>query len=70
MSAANSGSAFDLRCFIRENLIAFIAKNYPGSLPKARAVLDKEFDQNLMPEIDGKYRHAEKSPTPHLEVKN
>jgi small-conductance mechanosensitive channel len=69
MSAANSGSAFDLRCFIRENLIAFIAKNYPGSLPKARAVLDKEFDQNLMPEIDGKYRHVEKSPTPHLRLK-
>ena len=36
-SAANSGIAFDLRCYIRENLITFIQKNYPESLPKMRA---------------------------------
>lgn len=37
MSAANSSQAFDLRCYIRENLIAFVNKNYPGSLPKHRS---------------------------------
>ena len=36
-SAASSGIAFDLRCYIRENLITFIQKNYPESLPKMRA---------------------------------
>jgi len=36
VSAANSSNAFDLRCYIRENLIKFINENYPGSLPKNR----------------------------------
>ena len=36
MSARNSGQAFDLRCDIRENMIAFIRENYPESLPKTR----------------------------------
>lgn len=39
MSARNSSEAFDLRCYIRENLIAFIQQNYPDSLPKNRAEL-------------------------------
>lgn len=37
MSAKNSGDAFDLRCYVRENLIKYIEKNYPGSLPRMRA---------------------------------
>lgn len=37
VSANNSGAAFDLRCYIRENLIAFILKNFPEAFPKARA---------------------------------
>lgn len=41
MSARNSGQAFDLRCDIRENMIAFIRENYPDSLPKTRV----EFNQ-------------------------
>jgi small-conductance mechanosensitive channel len=36
MSASTSSDAFDLRCYIRENLITFIQKNYPGSLPRSR----------------------------------
>ena len=36
-SAASSGIAFDLRGYIRENLITFIQKNYPESLPQMRA---------------------------------
>lgn len=39
VSANNSGDAFDLRCYIRENLIAFIQKNYPESLPRTRMEL-------------------------------
>lgn len=36
MSAKNSSQAFDLRCYVRENMIAFINNNYPDSLPKTR----------------------------------
>lgn len=36
MSAATSGTAWDLRCLVREKLVTFVQKNYPGSLPKVR----------------------------------
>ena len=36
VSARNSSMAFDLRCYIRENLIKYLQQNYPGSLPKNR----------------------------------
>ena len=42
ISAADGGKAFDLRCYIREQLLTFVQKNYPGSLPKTRAFLDTE----------------------------
>ena len=42
MSAENSSKAFDLRVFIRENLILFIQQQYPESLPKSRIVMAKE----------------------------
>ncbi|MEJ2699020.1 MAG: mechanosensitive ion channel [Desulfuromonadales bacterium] len=37
MSAADSSTAWNLRCEIREKLIEFLQKNYPGSLPRVRA---------------------------------
>lgn len=36
MDARNSGDAWDLRCLVREKLIDFLQKNYPGSLPRYR----------------------------------
>jgi small-conductance mechanosensitive channel len=39
VSAGNSSDVFDLRCYIRENLILFIRENYPESLPKTRMEL-------------------------------
>jgi small-conductance mechanosensitive channel len=36
ISAANSGDAWGLRCFMRENLIAFVRDHYPASLPRRR----------------------------------
>lgn len=36
MSAANAGDSFNLRCYVREHLVRFIAEQYPGSLPKSR----------------------------------
>lgn len=37
MSAPNGPRAFDLRCHVREKLVAFLQEHYPGSLPKTRA---------------------------------
>lgn len=39
VSAASSGAAFDLRCELREKLIAFIQREHPQSLPRLRAEL-------------------------------
>lgn len=36
MSSSNSGRAFDLRCEVREKMLAFIRDNYPQSLPTFR----------------------------------
>lgn len=36
VSAASSGRNFDLRCKLREGLIAFLAREYPASLPLVR----------------------------------
>lgn len=47
VSARNSSDAFDLRCFIRENMITYIQENYPGSLPKIRTDYADKFPQAL-----------------------
>jgi small-conductance mechanosensitive channel len=39
MSATDSGKAWDLRCYVREKLIAYLQQKYPASLPKMRAEL-------------------------------
>ena len=39
-SAADASLAWDLRCEIREKLVAFIQRTYPESLPRFRASLD------------------------------
>jgi len=37
MSAPDSGKAWDLRCYVREQLIGYLQRRYPGSLPRTRA---------------------------------
>jgi hypothetical protein len=39
MSAADSSKIFDLRCEVREKVLAFLQQNHPGSLPRVRADL-------------------------------
>ncbi|WP_220100710.1 mechanosensitive ion channel family protein [Chitinophaga oryzae] len=41
MSAATSGNAFDLRCYIREELVKYIRENHPECLPKTRAIVSQ-----------------------------
>lgn len=42
VSAPDAPSAFDLRCHMRESLIAFIRDEYPQSLPQTRLMLAEE----------------------------
>jgi small-conductance mechanosensitive channel len=42
MSAANASALFDLRCFVREHMVAYLQANYPDSLPRTRALLQDE----------------------------
>jgi small-conductance mechanosensitive channel len=53
MSAADSSAAWDLRCYVRENLIAFLQKNYPDSLPKVRAETGR-LPENTPPQPDAR----------------
>jgi small-conductance mechanosensitive channel len=39
MDARDSGTAWDLRCYVREKLIQFLQERYPQSLPRMRAEL-------------------------------
>jgi small-conductance mechanosensitive channel len=39
-TAADSSKAWDLRCEVREKLIAYIQQHHPGSLPRLRGELD------------------------------
>lgn len=40
-SAKDAGTAWDLRCEVREKLVAFVQANYPESLPRLRAVVSQ-----------------------------
>jgi hypothetical protein len=55
MSSSTSSNAFDLRCYIRENLITFIQKNFPGSLPRSRNEISNlgELEKYVQPATTG-----------------
>lgn len=42
VSAVDSGSAWDLRCLLREKMVEFVAREYPQSLPRVRAQLEQD----------------------------
>lgn len=50
MDARNSSDAWDLRCLVREKLIDFLQKNYPGSLPRSRGELALEMPPAFSPQ--------------------
>lgn len=51
VSASGSGKAFDLRCYIRENLISFLRDNYPESLPVNRVLVTNETTTQTTPAL-------------------
>jgi small-conductance mechanosensitive channel len=42
MSAADSPTAWNLRCYVREKLIEFMQREYPRSLPRVRVEMEKD----------------------------
>jgi hypothetical protein len=43
-SAADAGLAFDLRCEIREKLLAYLVREHPSALPRLRMAAPREVD--------------------------
>ena len=42
MSAPDSGTAWDLRCLVREQLVAYLQREHPECLPRTRVELTPE----------------------------
>jgi hypothetical protein len=40
-SSSDASKSWDLRCEVREKLVAFIQNNYPGTLPRLRASIER-----------------------------
>jgi hypothetical protein len=40
VSASNAGRTFDIRCEVREKMIAFLQAEYPWALPRGRAEIE------------------------------
>ena len=47
VSAKNSSEAFDLRCYVRENMIQYLQQNFPGSLPKTRLLKEDDSGKTI-----------------------
>jgi small-conductance mechanosensitive channel len=45
VSARNSGDLFDLRCVVRERMVAFLNARHPEALPRVRADLSREITE-------------------------
>ncbi|MBB5394757.1 mechanosensitive ion channel family protein [Mucilaginibacter sp. AK015] len=51
VSAHNSSKAFDLRCYIRENMLKYLQENYPSSLPRIRVTTENNNGQDDFPPV-------------------
>jgi small-conductance mechanosensitive channel len=56
-SAADASLAWDLRCEIREKLVAFIQQNFPESLPRLRASFDARWSEIVPAQTNGQAAH-------------
>ena len=53
MSARDAGTAFDLRCEVREKMIAWLQAEHPGALPRVRAEIETERPHGPAPDAGG-----------------
>jgi hypothetical protein len=52
VSARNASAAWDLRCEVRERLIAYLQAEYPEALPRTRAeVVDRSMERRAGPPV-------------------
>lgn len=57
VSASDAGRAFDLRCEVRERMIAFLQKEYPEALPRQRTeIAAASIEQAIRPQEDMRRR--------------
>ena len=56
VSAIDSGTAFELRCQIREAMLSFVAAQYPEGLPRVRAEMSGELSR---PDVESNSRIAD-----------
>jgi small-conductance mechanosensitive channel len=72
MSSADSSKSWDLRCAVREQLIAFIQQNFPHALPRTRAEFIATEERSAAPRpplgasSDGRYGKAHGSSVPGI----
>ncbi|MDG9925655.1 MULTISPECIES: mechanosensitive ion channel domain-containing protein [unclassified Pseudomonas] len=63
VSSANSSHNWDLRCYLRENLVNFICANFPGCLPQLRASVGSAWGVDLVEKApSGQVVEAERQP--------
>jgi small-conductance mechanosensitive channel len=48
MSSFDASAAWDLRVNVREQLIVFLQKNYPNSLPRTRLIIEKDSSESIL----------------------
>ena len=58
VSARNSSEAWDLRCLVREQMIAFLQAEYPHALPKQRLELEPSVQPDAPTDADRRIRTA------------
>lgn len=65
VSARNSGGAFDLRCEVREKLIAYLTETNPQALPRIRAELERSRSETRNASDDGRQPRFAQTPSSH-----
>jgi small-conductance mechanosensitive channel len=50
MSTQDSSAAWSLRCHVREQLLEFLQKNFPASLPRVRVEMDRLGEDGIRPD--------------------
>jgi small-conductance mechanosensitive channel len=63
MSAADSASAWDLKCDVREHLVTYVRENYPESLPRFRVETPETRAGGSFPVGERNPRFSESAPT-------
>jgi len=69
VSSADSGKNFDLRCLIREEIMALMQRDYPDYLPRERIEVDSlaAVQDRTEPDVPRAPVEQQRSPTPELE---